>query len=65
MAYLADAAGLVTERLPDHVRLRRRGELTFAFNYGEEAWEGPEAEYVLGTRHIGPQSLAAWRSPEA
>ena len=43
----------------------RIGELTFAFNYGEEAWEGPEAEYVLGTRHIGPQSLAAWRSPEA
>ena len=33
-------AGLSTIELPAAVRLRRRGDFTFAFNYGETPWPG-------------------------
>ena len=55
-------AGLPVVELPPHVRLRRRGELRFAFNYGPERWEGPaRADYLLGGSSLPPQSLACWR----
>ena len=38
MALLCRKAGLSTIALPADVRLRRRGDLTFAFNYGETPW---------------------------
>ena len=47
--------------LPEHVRLRRRGKLTFAFNYGPTEWSVPEgAKMVLGGRMVGPQQVAVW-----
>ena len=36
MRYLATDAGLETLALPESVRLRRRGDFVFAFNYGTE-----------------------------
>lgn len=39
VARLAHLAGLATESLPPHIRLRRRGHLHFAFNYGPEPWQ--------------------------
>lgn len=60
---LVRQAGLVATRLPSHVRLRRRGDLTFAFNYGPEPWQGPaDVAYVLGGSSVAPQDLACWRS---
>ena len=60
---LVDHAGLSTVELPPHVRLRRRGDLTFAFNYGPHAWDGPPgADYRLGGPSVAPQDLACWRS---
>jgi beta-galactosidase len=56
-------AGLLATELPPPVRLRRRGELTFAFNYGPDRWQGPEgAEYLLGGPSLGPRNLSCWRS---
>ncbi len=55
------AAGVQTMDLPEHVRLRRRGKLTFAFNYGPESWNIPDtATLVLGEREIKPQQLSVW-----
>lgn len=62
LAHLAVKAGLETVALPDHVRLRRRGGMTFAFNYGTEAWAIPAgADVVLGEAGVKPQTFAAWR----
>jgi beta-galactosidase len=59
---IADA-GLKAVRLPAHVRLRRRGELTFAFNWGPDPWQGPAgADYLLGGPAVPAQSLACWRA---
>ena len=59
---LVHEAKLPTTDLPPHVRLRRRGELTFAFNYGPNSWQAPAtAEYLLGAANLDPQSLACWR----
>ena len=63
-ARLTKAATVATRQLPDHVRLRHRGGLTFAFNYGGEGWACPEgAEIVLGDAWVSSQQLAIWRSP--
>jgi beta-galactosidase len=67
MRHLAGEAGLATHDLPAGVRLRRRGDLHFAFNYGPEAWTVPDAEgklFVLGSARIAPQDLAAWRAAD-
>ncbi|MDF2781376.1 MAG: beta-galactosidase, partial [Geminicoccaceae bacterium] len=56
-------AGLQVVPLPPQVRLRRRGDLSFAFNYGPEPWQGPaRADYLLGGPHLEPQEVACWRS---
>ena len=55
-------AGLAPRELPEAVRLRRRGGVTFAFNYGNQPWNAPAgAEYLIGGPTVGPQDLAAWR----
>ena len=55
-------AGLTPRELPEAVRLRRRGGVTFAFNYGNQPWNAPAgAEYLIGGPTVGPQDLAAWR----
>jgi beta-galactosidase len=56
-------AGLARTPLPPQVRLRRRGDLTFAFNYGPKPWQGPaDADYLLGQPSLAAQDLACWRS---
>lgn len=62
MAYVSDAACLTGTKVPDHIRLRRRGDLIFAFNYGTEDWTIPEAsDLVFGTSTVEPQSLSIYR----
>ena len=59
---LANDAKLETHELPDDVRIRRRGDLTFAFNYGPAPREVKlKGEPVLGSETILPQGLAVWR----
>jgi beta-galactosidase len=57
---LAEKAGLETMPVPAHVRIRRRGNLIFAFNYGPESWDCPAKNLVLGDKVLGPQQVAAW-----
>ena len=55
--------GLEVLDLPPGVRLRRRGGLCFAFNYGPEPWPLPERverRFVLGGEVLAPQDLACW-----
>ena len=50
--------------LPPGVRLRRRGGLRFAINYGPEPWTAPEPDaqrYRIGGPVVAPQSVACWR----
>ncbi len=61
---LCAEAGIATLRLPETLRVRRRGGLAFAFNYADAAVDAPApegAEYVLGGARIGPRDVAAWR----
>jgi beta-galactosidase len=60
---LVRQAGLPSTPLPEHVRLRRRGDLTFAFNYGPKPWQCPADDgYLVGGPNLAPQDLACWRS---
>lgn len=62
MRNLAQEAGLEILELPEHIRIRRRGGLTFAFNYGTEVWDIPSgAELILGEKSLKPQEVAIWR----
>ncbi|MGV2126336.1 beta-galactosidase [Agrobacterium vitis] len=59
LAVLAKKADLKTLVLPEHIRIRRRGHLTFAFNYGAKDWTIPvSGEFVLGGPVLKPQQLA-------
>ena len=54
------------ETLPDlgDLRLARRGELRFAFNYGQVTATvpaAPGAEFLLGARLLAPVDVAIWR----
>jgi beta-galactosidase len=61
--HMTRLAKLKTVRLPEHIRLRRRGNMQFAFNYGNKAWAAPvKGKTVLGDARIAPQSIAAWRA---
>jgi len=67
LADLAGRAGLAVRRLPSHLRLRRRGRVAFAFNYGTEAVDLgdhlPGAggfAYRLGGPLLPPAGVAAW-----
>jgi beta-galactosidase len=60
---LVGEATLAVTRLPPHVRLRRRGDLTFAFNYGPDAWEGPATGRIVGAGPAVPaQDVGCWRA---
>jgi beta-galactosidase len=62
MQHMTQVAKLKTVTLPEHIRLRRRGNMQFAFNYGDKSWSAPQrGELVLGNDEIAPCSLAAWR----
>ena len=48
--------------LPEAVRIRRRGDLTFAFNYGAVPWNAPTfGSLVLGEQTLAAHSVSAWR----
>jgi beta-galactosidase len=60
---LCGKAGLGVIELPPHIRLRRRGGLLFAFNYGEDGWTSPSAKKpLLGSSTIPPQGVAIFKS---
>jgi len=50
-------AGLETVALPEAVRIRRRGDLVFVFNYGRDEWRAPALgnETLLGARDVPPR----------
>ncbi len=59
----AERAGLATIDLPDTIRVRRRGDIVFAFNYGHQAWQIPfSGEFLLGDSVVPPQGVCAWIS---
>jgi beta-galactosidase len=66
---MAQEAGLPTVALPPDVRVRRHGELHFAFNYGAEPVTNGEdviprgADVLVGGRALGPAGIAVWRRP--
>ncbi|RAS22561.1 beta-galactosidase [Paraburkholderia bryophila] len=65
LANAARQAGIATQQLPDGVRIRRRGELTFAFNFGPEPAQAPapaNADFVLGHARIKAGDVCAWRT---
>jgi beta-galactosidase len=58
-------AGVETISLHEDMRLRRRGRITFAFNYGTDSREAPSVaagECVLGAQMIGAHNLSAWKN---
>ncbi len=62
LTWLTTSAGLATTQLPETIRLRRRGDLTFAFNYGNQRWSAPAfGKLMLGGQTIPQQSLSVWR----
>lgn len=65
IARLAAGAGVETTPVSGGLRLRSRGDLRFAINYGPEAAEAPApdgAEFLLGGRTVPPHDLAIWRA---
>jgi len=63
LASVAADAGLRVQRLPEGLRLRRRGRLTFAFNFEAEPQRAPaptEASFVLGGLEVAPFGVSAW-----
>ncbi len=62
MSFATAKAGLQTIKLPPAIRLRRRGNFIFAFNYGVESWDSPvNGHLLIGTQSLGPQDLSIWR----
>ncbi len=69
MRYVLRAGGAETIELPTGVRLRRRGAMRFAFNYGEQPWTLPEQAgseqagrtFLIGGPTLAPQDIACWR----
>ncbi len=61
---VAQDAGLKTLRLPEGIRVRRRGDLAFAFNYSPQDKEIPvpqKVQFLLGGRTLKPYDVAIWR----
>lgn len=67
VATLAQKAGVQTTLLPPDIRLRQRGDLIYAFNYGPEPVDlptniAPKSEsYILGAQTLEPAGVAAWK----
>ena len=62
-AAMAREANLPTTPLPPDLRLRRAGDLTFAFNYGSEPLTLAESHnYVIGGATLAPAGVAVWRN---
>ncbi len=53
-----------TYTLASDIRISRRGNLTFAFNYSGNTIQAPapqDAKFLIGHTEIGPYNLAVWR----
>jgi beta-galactosidase len=62
IAFATRKAGVATLDIPEGVRIRHRGNLLFAFNYGPLPWTLPMAgEVVMGSRELGPQQVTILR----
>ena len=64
MTALCTEAGIATTPVSGSLRLRRRGDLCFAINYGDTAVVAPAAEnagFILGGRSVPPRDLSIWR----
>ncbi len=58
-----DWAGVASRPDLGDIRLTRRGDVTFAFNYGPSRAEAPapaEARFLIGARDLPPAGVAAW-----
>jgi beta-galactosidase len=63
MRLVCREAGLSMIELPAEVRLRRRGDLMFAFNYAETSWTAPfDGEPLIGEASVAPRNFSVWRS---
>ena len=61
---IAKEAGLNPNQLPQGVRLRRRGDLNFAFNFSAQDVEIPvstKAHFLVGSKEVQPGEVAIWR----
>ena len=61
---LCAEANIAITPLPPTLRLRRRGDLTFAFNLAAETARAPaphSAVYIIGNADIEPYGVAVWR----
>ena len=61
---LCAEANIAITPLPPTLRLRRRGDLTFAFNLSGEAARAPapdSAVYIIGGADIEPYGVTVWR----
>ena len=61
---LAGEAGLNPRQLPRGVRLRRRGDLVFAFNFSNQVSEisvPTKAHFLVGGKEVQPGEVAIWR----
>ncbi len=64
---VACSAGLNPQRLPETLRLNRRGGLTFAFNYADAPCAVPHANgasFLVGAAELAPQGVAIYRQAE-
>jgi beta-galactosidase len=62
---MAAEAGLPTLDLPEGVRVRRAGELCFAFNYSRDTARLPigyDANFIIGGAVMAPAGVAVWRT---
>lgn len=67
MASCLAAAGIETSPAPEGLRLRKRGSVRFAINYGDRAYSVPapaDAKFVLGGPIVGAVDVAAWIEDE-
>ena len=63
---MAKALKIKPQTLPEDLRIRRRGDLVFAFNYGNETTALPQsltqgAKLLLGDQNLQPAGVACWR----
>ena len=61
---LCEELDIETHSIADDVRLERRGDLMFAFNYSERAHDlqlDKNVEVLLGERHVQPRDVTVWK----
>jgi beta-galactosidase len=62
MKLLCNTANLKRTELPAHIRMRKRGNLNFVFNYGPAAYTlKGKKKYVLGGAKLSPYHVSAWQ----